>query len=132
MKKLLYTIIALFILSGCATRKTIEYRDRDVVKYIKTLQHDTLINNIHDSIYNNVYTKGDTVYNIKYKERIAFKDRIVFRNDTVRKDSIQTQYKENTIIKKIIPKWCWVLLVINVILGIFVGTKFYVKWQSKI
>ena len=132
MKKLLYTIIALFILSGCATRKTIEYRDRDVVKYIKTLQHDTLINNIHDSIYNNVYTKGDTVYNIKYKERIAFKDRIVFRNDTVRKDSIQTQYKENTIIKKIIPKWCWVLLVINVILGIFVGTKFYIKWQSKI
>ena len=132
MKKLLYTIIALFILSGCATRKTIEYRDRDVVKYIKTLQHDTLINNIHDSIYNNVYTKGDTVYNIKYKERIAFKDRIVFRNDTVRKDSIQTQYKENTIIKKIIPKWCWVLLVINVSLGIFGGTKFYVKWQSKI
>ena len=132
MKKLLYTIIALFILSGCATRKTIEYRDRDVIKYIKTLQHDTLINNIHDSVYNNVYTKGDTVYNVKYKERIAYKDRIVFKTDTLKRDSIQTQYKKNTIIKKIVPKWCWILLAINGIFGIFVGIKLYIKWKSKI
>ena len=132
MKKFLYIIMAIFILSGCATRKTIEYRDRDVVKYIKTLQHDTLINNIHDSVYNNVYTKGDTVYNVKYKERIAYKDRIVFKTDTLKRDSIQTQYKKNTIIKKIVPKWCWTILAINGIFGIFVGIKLYIKWKSKI
>ena len=132
MKKLLYIMCALFLLSGCATKSKIDYRDRDVVKYIKSIQHDTLINNVHDSVYNNVFTRGDTVYNFKYKERVSFKDRIVFRTDTLKKDSIQTQYKENTIIKKIIPKWCWILLVVNVFFCIFVGLKYYNKWQSKI
>ena len=132
MKKLLYIMCALFLLSGCATKSKIDYRDRDVVKYIKSIQHDTLINNVHDSVYNNIFTRGDTVYNFKYKERVSFKDRIVFRTDTLKKDSIQTQYKENTIIKKIIPKWCWILLVFNVFFCIFVGLKYYNKWQSKI
>ena len=132
MKKLLYIIVALLLLSGCATKSKIDYRDRDVVKYIKSIQHDTLINNVHDSVYNNVFTRGDTVYNFKYKERVSFKDRIVFRTDTLKKDSIQTQYKENTIIKEIIPKWCWILLVVNVFFCIFVGLKYYNKWKSRI
>ncbi len=132
MKKLLYIMCAVFLLSGCVTKSKIDYRDRDVVKYIKSIQHDTLINNVHDSVYNNIFTRGDTVYNFKYKERVSFKDRIVFRTDTLKKDSIQTQYKENTIVKKIIPKWCWILLVVNVFFCIFVGLKYYNKWQSKI
>ena len=132
MKKLLYIMCALFLLSGCATKSKIDYRDRDVVKYIKSIQHDTLINNVHDSVYNNIFTRGDTVYNFKYKERVSFKDRIVFRTDTLKKDSIQTQYKENTIVKKIIPKWCWILLVVNVFFCIFVGLKYYNKWKSRI
>ena len=83
-------------------------------------------------MYNNIFTRGDTVYNVKYKERVAYRDRIVLRNDTIKKDSIQTQYKEKTIIENKIPKWCWILLVINIIFCTFVGVKFYIKWQSKI
>ena len=132
MKKLLYIMCAVFILSGCATKSKIDYRDRDVIKYIKSVQHDTIINNVHDSIYNNVYTKGDTVYNFKYKERVAFRDRVVFKTDTLKRDSIQTQYKENTIVKTKIPRWCWILLSINIFCGIFVGLKFYIKWQNRI
>ena len=125
-------MVTVLLFVGCATKSKIEFRDRDVFKYITSVQHDTLVNNIHDSVYNNIFTRGDTVYNVKYKERIAYRDRIVFRNDTIKKDSIQTQYKENTIIKNKIPKWCWILLVINIILCTFVGVKFYIKWQSKI
>ena len=125
-------MVTVLLFVGCATKSKIEFRDRDVFKYITSVQHDTLINNIHDSVYNNIFTRGDTVYNVKYKERVAYRDRIVFRNDTIKKDSIQTQYKENTIIKNKIPKWCWILLVINIILCTFVGVKFYIKWQSKI
>lgn len=132
MKKILCLIVTVLLFVGCATKSKIEFRDRDVFKYITSVQHDTLINNIHDSVYNNIFTRGDTVYNIKYKERVAYRDRIVLRNDTIKKDSIQTQYKENTIIKNKIPKWCWILLVINIILCTFVGVKFYIKWQSKI
>lgn len=132
MKKILCLIVTVLLFVGCATKSKIEFCDRDVFKYITSVQHDTLINNIHDSVYNNIFTRGDTVYNIKYKERVAYRDRIVLRNDTIKKDSIQTQYKENTIIKNKIPKWCWILLVINIILCTFVGVKFYIKWQSKI
>ena len=132
MKKILCLMVTVLLFVGCATKSKIEYRDKDVFKYITSVQHDTLINNIHDSVYNNIFTRGDTVYNIKYKERVAYRDRIVLRNDTIKKDSIQTQYKENTIIKNKIPKWCWILLVINIILCTFVGVKFYIKWQSKI
>ena len=122
----------MIFVTSCATRTQIEYRDRDVFKYINSIQHDTLISNIHDSIYNNIYSVGDTVYNIKYKERIAYKDRIVYKNDTIVKDSVLTQYKENTIIKNKIPKWCWYLLTINIFICIFVGVKFYIKWKSRI
>ena len=132
MNKYIIIILALFTIVGCATKTHIEYKDREVLKYIKSIQHDTLISNVHDSIYNNIYTKGDTVYNFKYKERIAYKDRIVYKNDTIKRDSIQTQYKEKTIIKTKTPKWCWILLVINLIICIFVGVKFYMKWRTKI
>lgn len=132
MKKILYIICAIFLLSGCATKSKIEYRDRDVIRYIKSIQHDTLLNNVHDSVYNNIYTKGDTVYNIKYKERISYKDRIVYRNDTIKKDSIQVVNKESTIIKNKVPKWCWILLVVNLIFCTFMGVKFYMKWKIKI
>lgn len=132
MKKIILIISTLFLIVGCATKTQIEYKDRDVLKYITSIQHDTLINNVHDSVYNNIFTKGDTVYNFKYKERIAYKDRIVFKNDTIKKDSIQTQYKESTIIKTKIPKWCWILLVINIFICIFVGIKFYIKWRTRI
>lgn len=132
MKKLLYIICAIFLLSGCATKSKIEYRDRDVIRYIKSIQHDTLLNNVHDSVYNNIYTKGDTVYNIKYKEKISYKDRIVYKNDTIKKDSIQVVNKESTIIKNKVPKWCWILLVVNLIFCTFMGVKFYMKWKIKI
>ena len=132
MKKILCLMVTVLLFAGCATKSKIEFRDRDVLKYITSIQHDTLVNNIHDSIYNNIFTRGDTVYNVKYKERIAYRDRIVLRNDTIRKDSVQTLYKENTIIKKRTPKWCWILLAINIFFCTFVGVKFYIKWQNKI
>ncbi len=132
MRKILYVLMAVFVLSGCATKKEIEYRDREVTKYVKVFQRDTIINNVHDSVYNNIYTKGDTVYNIKYKERVAYMDRIVIRNDTVTRDSIQIVAKEKTIVKNKIPKFVWILLGINVLICIFVGVKYYLKWKIRI
>ena len=64
---LVWTIVALVLFSSCATKKQIEYRDREVVKYVTKVQHDTLINNVHDSIYHTIFQKGDTIYDTKYK-----------------------------------------------------------------
>lgn len=132
MKKILYILLIFIFFSACATKSKIEYRDREVVKYIATLSHDTLINHVHDSIYNNIYTIGDTVYNIKYKEKISFRDKIVYRTDTIQRDSIQIVSKENLIIRKQVPYWCWYLLAFNIILIIFVIIKIYAKWRIKI
>ena len=84
----------LFITSSCATKTKIEYRDRDVNHYITNVVHDTLIDKTTDSVYVNVYTKGDTVFKEKYKERTRWRDRIVERHDTCYKDSIVIETTE--------------------------------------
>lgn len=103
-------IVSLIMCCSCATKTKIEYVDREVVRYETKIQHDTLINNIHDSIYHTVYQKGDTVYDVKYKEIVKFRDKVVIKTDTCWRDSIQVQTKEVTTVKKVIPKWCYVSL----------------------
>ena len=68
MKKILVAVL-IAILTSCATRTKIEYRDRDVNHYITNTVHDTLVQHSTDSVYFEVITKGDTVFNTKYKER---------------------------------------------------------------
>lgn len=109
----------LLLLSSCATKREIQYVDRDVVMYKTKIQHDTITNNIHDSIFHNIYTKGDTVYDTKYVEKTRFRDRIVVRIDTCYKDSIQTITKESVKERKIIPSWCYCSLVVSILFVIF-------------
>ena len=125
-----FATIALFIViffSSCATKTKIEYRDRIVDHYNTVVQHDTLRENTHDSVYVNIYTKGDTVYNTKYVERTKWRDRIVERHDTCWRDSVVTEYKETT--KEIVkyPKTYWWFLGISIISIIFAFIKL-LKW----
>ena len=119
------TLILMF--SSCATKTKIEYVDREVVKYETKIQHDTLINNIHDSVYHTVFQKGDTIYDTKYVEKTKYRDRVVVRIDTCYRDSIQTVIKESVKEKQIIPKWCYYLLVFSIIVIIFAIVK-VIRW----
>ena len=116
-------VMLLCFLVGCATKKQIEYVDRDVVKYVTKVHHDTLINNVHDSIYHTIFQKGDTVYDTKYVEKTKYRDRVVVKTDTCYKDSIQVQEKTNIKEKKVIPKWCYFSLFLSVLFIIFVIIK---------
>ena len=108
---MMFIIIAMcFLLSSCATKSKIEYVDREVVKYVHSVQHDTLINDVHDSIYHTIFQKGDTVYDTKYVEKTVYKDRIVHHTDTVLRDSIHTEVKKVTVVKERVPKWCYLSL----------------------
>lgn len=127
MKKLLYIFIVCIAFVSCATKTKIEYVNRDVVRYETKIQHDTLYNDVHDSIYHTIFQKGDTVYNTKYVEHVKWKERIVCRIDTVVSDSVSVQIKENTIEKVEIPNWCYYSLVGWLIILIFVILKVY-KW----
>ena len=119
-------ILALTVFS-CASRKQIEYVDRVVVERDVVELHDTVTNDVHDSIYHTVYQKGDTVYNTKYVEHTKWRDRVVYSIDTVYRDSIQTQTKETTVEKMVIPKWCYFTLVAWLAIIIFIIIKVY-KW----
>lgn len=127
MKRLLL-FIALISLFSCSTKKKIEYVDREVVRYETKYQHDTLVNNIHDSIFHTIYQKGDTVYDVQYKYRTQYKDKVVIHCDTCYKDSIQTVYVEKTDVKKVIPKWCYFSLVCWLIIIIFAIVRVR-KWM---
>lgn len=94
------TLAMIVALSSCATRKVVEYRDRDVNHYITNVVHDTLIGKEKDSVYVDVFVKGDTVFKIKYKERLVQSERIVVRHDTCWRDSVVVQYKETKVEKK--------------------------------
>lgn len=129
MRKIVYLFI-IVLMASCATRTQIEYRDREVIKYVNSIQRDTLINNVHDSIFMNTYTINDTVYQYKYKEKLVYKDRIVIKNDTIK--DIQTEISEKVITKYKVPKWCWYLLGINILIVAFIIGKKYIKWQTRI
>lgn len=125
---LVATIVAIVLfLSSCATRQKIEYVDRDVIRYETKVQHDTLIQNIHDSVYHTIFQKGDTIYDTKYKERVKYQDRVVVKTDTFYRDSIQVQIKESVVEKQKIPKWCYFCLGFCVLFIIFAFIKL-VKW----
>ena len=120
-------IALILVFSSCATKTKIEYVDRDVVKYETKIQHDTLINNIHDSVYHTVFQKGDTIYDAKYVEKTKYRDRVVVKTDTCYRDSIQTVIKESVKEKQITPKWCYYLLVFSIIVIIFAIVK-VIRW----
>jgi hypothetical protein len=122
-----FVMVALMLFTSCATRKVVEYRDRDVNHYITNTVHDTLIDKTTDSVYFEVKVKGDTVYQTKYKEKTRWRDRIIERRDTCWRDSVVTEYKETVKEVTKIPKIFVVSLFISIICIIFAFIKL-VRW----
>ena len=120
-------IVAIIMLSSCATNTKIGYRDRIVDHYNTVVQHDTLREHTSDSIFEKIYVKGDTVYNTKYVEKTRWRDRVVERHDTCWRDSITTEYKETT--KEVVkyPKTYWWFLGFTILFFIFAFVKLK-KW----
>ena len=129
-KKVLYNIISIIVLAtlfvGCATKRHVEYVDREVVKYKTKIQHDTLINSVHDSI--RIERKGDTVFVDRW--HTSEKERIENKTDTVFRDSIRTETKNVVVEKLKTPKWCYYLLAFSIIIIIFATIKI-AKWLRR-
>lgn len=103
MRKLLFIIPILIILSACSVKKQIVEVPIETVRteYINQLYRDSVF--VHDSI--DRYISGDTVYQYKYKYIYKYLN----RTDTVVKtDSIQVPVEiKTTEIKEVVkkPKW---------------------------
>ena len=120
-------IVLVLLLSSCATKTQIEYRDRVVDHYITKEVHDTLRENTTDSVYFEVFVKGDTVYKTKYKEKTRWRDRIIERHDTCWRDNVVTEHKGTVKEVTKIPKFLNVSLFISIICIIFVFVKL-IRW----
>ena len=117
----------LFFLTSCATKTIVEYKDRDVNQYITQYVHDTLRIKESDSIHHEIRVVNDTVYDTKYIEKTRWRDRIVTKTDTCYRDSIQTVIKKTDVEKKVVPKWCYYLLVFSILVIIFSIIK-VIRW----
>ena len=118
---ILYLILICALCCSCATRTKIEYVDREVVKVQKEVVHDTLREEKHDSVFVSIEKRNDTVFSTKYIERTKFRDRIVEKYDTITKDSIIVQTKEEVVEKRVVPKWCYICLAVCIVfVGFFV------------
>ena len=118
-----FIIVFALLLSSCATKTQIEYRDIVIDHYITKEVHDTLRENTTDSVYFKVLVKGDTVYKTKYKEKTRWRDRIIERHDTCWRDSVVTEYNET--IKEVtkIPKIFKISLIFSTLCCIFAFVK---------
>ena len=124
-------LLLIFVLCSCATKTKTEYVDRNVYKTVVQQTHDTLINDVHDSIYLQIYQKGDTVFQVKYKERVKYVNKVVCKKDTIYRDSVQTVIKE--VVKTKEPwyvKYSLFALAFSVLFLIFFILK-NITWQTK-
>lgn len=125
----IWILFGIICFTSCATKTKIEYVDREVVKYQTQYVHDTLINNVHDSVYHTIFQKGDTIYNTKYVQKTQLKDRVIEKIDTCYLDKVQIRVQKDIVEveKKVTPKWCYYSLVGWIIIIIFAIIKVY-KW----
>lgn len=127
MKRILFLFMSLFLLLSCSTKKEIEYRDREVVKYNTLYVHDTTFIEKHDSVFHSILQKGDTIYDVKYVEHTKWRDRIVERHDTCWRDSVVTQYKETVKEVSRVPKIYTAALIFSFLVLIY-GLIKLTKW----
>ena len=146
MRYLLYIPI-LFLIIGCSTIKEIpvktEYKEivrdsiifkTDTVKIevpvekVKEVTEDTvsvLSTSLATStaevsngkLSHSLEQKGEMETKIEYREKIVFKDKIIYEEVPV-EVPVEMPY---------IPKWCWYSLAFNILIGIYLFTRIYIK-----
>ena len=146
MKKIL--LIFVLLCSSCSTIKYVpvkgediyhtEYVTKDSIVYtpvevikevvpeLDTLYMETSVAKAKAYLDTNLNTlKGE----MKNKKEIIYKDKIVYR------DSIIIQKQEVPIPveveKKVIPKWCWWLIGINLLVAIYFAIRLYFRFRLK-
>lgn len=84
---ILFAAVSCFTLTGCTSVKyvPVESVTHDSI-YISRLERDSI--HVHDSIYMEVKTKADTVYQTKYVQKVVYRDAL--RTDTMVVERIDT------------------------------------------
>lgn len=102
----------------------------DVVPVYDTLRLETELAQAEAYVDTLTRTLKGNIENRKepFKTIIKYQDRKV----EIRKDSIITKEipVEVKVIRKVVPKWCWYLLVLNLLALVAIGIRVYLKFNK--
>ena len=146
MNRILFLI--LLLLTSCSTIKYVpikgediyhtEYVTKDSIVYtpvevikevvpeLDTLYMETSVAKAKAYLDTNLNTlKGE----MKNKKEIIYKDKIVYRDSIIiQKQEVPVEVKVE---KKVVPGWCWCLLVINILTIIVFAIRLYFRFRLK-
>ena len=146
MKRILFLILLLFV--SCSTIKYVpikgediyhtEYITKDSIVYtpvevikevvpeLDTLYMETTVAKAKAYLDTNLnILKGE----MKNKKEIIYKDKIVYRDSIIiQKQEVPVEVEVE---KKVVPNWCWLLLVINILTSIVFAIRLYFRFRLK-
>ena len=99
---------------------------KEVVPELDTLYMETTVAKAKAYLDTNLNTlKGE----MKNKKEIIYRDKIVYRDSIIiQKQEVPIEIK---IEKKVVPSWCWCLLVINILTTIVFAIRLYFRFRLK-
>ena len=146
MKRLICLIILLF--TSCSTIKYIPVKETEYVTVTETLV-DTVIkwvppiektdketkdttSTVETSLAKSTATVSNgTLHHSIENKKDSIKTKIVYKDKIIK----QTEYKEVPVEveveKKVVPSWCWLLLVINILAIIVFAIRLYFRFRLK-
>ena len=146
MKRLLFLILLLFV--SCSTIKYVPIKGEDIY-HTEYITKDSIIYTPVEVI-KEVAPELDTLYmetsvakakayldtnlntlqgEMKNKKEIIYKDKIVYRDSIIiQKQEIPVEVE---VVKKVVPSWCWCLLVINILAIIVFAIRLYFRFRLK-
>ena len=145
MKRLLLFIL---LLTSCSTIKYVPVKETEYVTVTETLV-DTVIkwmppiekvdketkdttSTVETSLAKSTATVSNgTLHHSIENKKDSIKTKIVYKDKIIK----QTEYKEVPVevevVKKVVPDWCWLLLVINILVAIGFAIRLYFRFRLK-
>lgn len=142
-------ILAIGLMVGCSTVKYVPVKGETIIEYRDTTVYvkDTVTVEVPREVVKEIVPK-DTVSVLKTSvalseakiekgmlhHKLEQKGTVKTKIDTVIKVQYVNQYIDKEIPvevqveKKYIPQWCWISLILNVIIGVWFAAKFYFKY----
>lgn len=147
MKRILFLILFI-LLTSCSTIKYIPVKETEYVTVTETLV-DTVIkwkppiekivnetkdttSTVETSLAKSTATVSNgTLHHSIENKKDSIKTKIVYKDKIVTKTEYKEVPVEVEIEKKVVPKWCWWLLGINILVIIVFAIRLYFRFRLK-
>ena len=146
MKRILFLILLLFV--SCSTIKYVPVKETEYVTVTETLV-DTVIkwtppiekidketkdttSTVETTLAKSTATVSNgTLHHTIENKKDSIKTKIVYKDKIVTKTEYKEVPVEVEVVKKVVPCWCWLLLVINILTVIVFAIRLYFRFKLK-